>query len=215
MLTSLAYNLRTQSHSFVIGPLLGAAALADLHASRVLVTPAVIAIPPLSQVLMPRLAEARRDGQSSMKRMTVVSIALQASVAATYCVVLLPLLPLIVPRVLGDAYAHVEPLVTAWGAVVLLMAIRTGLTMALEAVRAFRDLLFINIVVAVVTLMLAVGFSSTFGSIGAIAAIGISELLLCVGLFGLYKSRIQVTRSPDARGICRERPRQTDRHSDE
>ncbi len=189
-MTSLVYSLRTQVHNLVVAPVLGFAALAEVNAARILVTPALMAIPPLSQVMMPRLADKlRRTDESEGIRQATHATLLLVSVASFYTLVLLVALPWLLPHVLGDVYGHTRVLVAAWCFVAIIMAARNGLTMIFQVVKRFRGLMLVNTLAAVVGLSLSIILAWSIGSVGAILALLAAELFLCT-LLAFMLSRI-------------------------
>lgn len=199
ILTNIVYNLRSQAHNFVVAPLLGMAALAEVNAARLLVTPAVMTIPPLTQVLMPRLAAKREQGTSVIAHYALFSVGGLSAFALLYSALLLTLLPWALPLTLGEAYQHIGILVGAWCLVAVVLALRNGLTMVLQVVRAFRDLLFANAAAAVVAILLAVALTFTLGSLGAIIAVAIAEIVLSIFLVKLLRARLATRLGGDAR----------------
>lgn len=189
VLTSLLYNLRAQVHNFVIPPLLGMAALADVNAARVLVTPGVMAIPPLTQVLTPRLADQRSRGMSALLRGAAMAVGGLSGIAFAYALILMTCLPWLLPYALGDSYRHIEGQVLAWCLVTLLLALRNGLSLALQVLRAFRELMLANLVAGVLSIVVAIFFVRTLGGVGAIIAHGLAELVLCIGLGAVLLNR--------------------------
>jgi len=190
ILTSIVYSLRTQAHNLIAAPLLGSAALAEMNATRVLVTPAVMAIPPLTQILMPRLGEKRKQGMEAIKHYAFLSTSMLTAFSLLYTLLLLVLLPWALPLALGEAYQHTGNLVMAWCLVTVFLALRNGLTMVLQVVRVFRELLTANMIAAAVAILLVIVLSMMLGSLGAIIAIAIAEVVLCFCLGKLMQSRL-------------------------
>lgn len=190
ILTNVAYNLRTQAHNFIIAPLLGMVALAEVNAARVLVTPAVMAIPPLTQILMPRLGEKRKQGITAIKHYALLSIGVLTAFSLLYTLLLFVLLPWALPLALGEAYQHIGHLVLAWCLVSVALALRNGLTMVLQVIRAFRDLFFANVIAAAVAILLVIVLSMMLDSLGAIIALAIAEIVLCFSLAKLLQSKL-------------------------
>ncbi|MEF8698647.1 MAG: hypothetical protein V5B33_04830 [Candidatus Accumulibacter sp. UW20] len=191
VLTSLIYNLRTQVHNFVVPPLLGVAALADINAARVLVTPAVMAIPPFTQVLMPRLAEQRSRGVSTLVRTAKMAIVGLSIVAFLYSTMLMLSLSWLLPLVLGEPYRHVGGLVLAWCVVTVFLALRNGLSITLQVLRAFRGLMFANLVAAMLAVVAAILLVEPLGARGVVGALGLAELLLCLVLVMMIRIRMR------------------------
>ena len=180
ILSGVVYNIRTQAHNFVVAPLLGVAALAEVNAARVLVSPALMAIPPVTQILMPRLAEKRALGSAVISKITMLSIAFLLLATIVYSLSLVLNMKWVLPLALGKAYEDVGQLVIAWCVTTVVLALRNCLTVALEVVRAFRNLLVANVATAVGAMFFAVNLARTYGGLGAIYALAMAEALLCV-----------------------------------
>jgi|GEM_PF-864456 len=190
VLTSLIYSMRTQVHNFVVPPLLGIAALAEINAARLLVTPAVMAIPPFTQVLMPRLAEQRSRGVSTLVRTARMAIIGLSVVALLYSTMLMLSLSWLLPLVLGEPYRHVGGLVLAWCVVTVFLALRNGLSITLQVLRAFRGLMFANLVAAILAVVVAIFLVEPLGANGVVSALGLAELLLCLVLVMMIRIRV-------------------------
>lgn len=182
-LTSIVYSLRTQSHNFVILPILGLAVLAEVNAARTLLAPAVMALPPLYQVVMPRLAERSANDAAGLLRTTWLTVGGLLAFSALYCGALLLVLDWALPVALGASYAHLGPVVVAWCAVTVFLAARNGLTMGLEVRKAFSSLLTVNALAAVVAVGLVISFSILWGGGGAVWALALAEMTLCLLLY--------------------------------
>lgn len=193
VISSLAYNVRTQAHSFLIPPLLGVRVLAEINAARILVTPAVMAIPPFSDVLMPRLAERRQQGLLKLARASSIAIGGLSAVTLLYSSALMLSLNWLLPLIFGETYRNIDQLVFGWCAVTVFLALRNGLSLALQVVRAFRGLMLANVFAALWTLILFRPFVEHFGVLGAIYAIAAVEMLLCVVLLLMLFFLMRVT----------------------
>lgn len=182
-ITSIVYSVRANAHNFIILPILGLGALAEVNAARILVMPAVMAIPPLYQVVMPRLAEKRIRDFGRIQRNIWIAVGGLAGFALTYSLALLLALNLVLPMALGPSYANLEPIVMAWCAFTVALAARNGLAMGLELRKGFGALLAVNTIAAVVAVILAAVLSMLWGSLGAVWAMALAELVLCLLLY--------------------------------
>lgn len=199
LLTSAVYSLRTQAHNFVVAPLLGMGALADINAARVLVTPALMAIPPLTQVMLPRLAGKRHTGMSTILKYGKLAIGGLTAFAVLYAILMLVTMPTVLHLALGEDYRHVGALVMAWCLVTVALAVRNGLTLVLEVVRAFPELSVANVLAAAVAVFSAMALSMSFGGLGAIVAMAVAEISLCLVLAWLLRTKV-AAQSNAARG---------------
>ena len=190
ILTTLVYSLRAQTHNFVIAPILGFAALAEVNAARLLLTPAIMAIPPSTQVIMPRLAEQRVKGNKKLFQTSMIWIVTLFSIAIIYSMLLLFLSPWVVPLALGKEYSHVGPLILIWCFAIMFFAFRNGVSVALLVIRSFRQLFYANIVATILTVVFAITLSRIFGAGGAVFAFAFSEFLLSIILFVLLRTQL-------------------------
>lgn len=194
VLTSAVYNFRNQAHSFLVVPLMGATILADINAARVLLTPAVMIIPPTTQFIMPRLGSARREGFPILLRTAFVWVTLLTSVSILYCAALFVVLEPAISIALGEKYNHVGGLVNAWSVFVVGLALRNGLTVVLLVLKEFRMIFWANVFAAVFLAALVLAASRQSSAVWIILAMAASELLLCailgVVLFRASRNRI-------------------------
>jgi O-antigen/teichoic acid export membrane protein len=180
LMTSAVYNFRNQAHSFLAVPLLGATALADINAARVLLTPAVMAIPPTTQFLMPRLAHSRKMGSPHLIRKASVWIGSLTLLAVIYCILLLANSSWLVPMALGNNYEHVTSLVAVWSLFAVGLAIRNGLTVVVMVLKCFRFLFLANVFTTILMLVLIPLAARTNGPIGIVIVMTGTEWLLSV-----------------------------------
>lgn len=202
-LTRVIFTLRGQMQNIIVAPVLGVASLADINAARVLVTPALMITAPLAQVLTPRLAEQRKARTGSIPRMAIMATAGLASVSLLYSLLLLGLFPWVVPSMLGPKYAHIGWLVVTWCAATLLMAIRNGLTVTLQALKSFRGQMFANLGSAVLAAALMLVFSNWLGAVGAVTAIVAAEAALCFALIIPLRSSLMAVRNPQIERVAK------------
>jgi len=199
ILTSAVYNLKAQSHNFIIALLLGTSVLAEVNAARILIVPATMAIPPMSQVFVPRLAARRHIGAPSVFRAATFATIGLLAIVIIYVVSLLILLPRILPIVLGPGYINAGPYVFGWCAVALLLALRNGLMMALEALRAFPQIFLANFLSGVVAVIAVYWGAKLFCGGGAIFALAFAEAILCFLLLMLWSKGVYSKPTPSLR----------------
>lgn len=138
--TQAMYSLRTQAHVFVAAWGIGPTGVAHLNAGRLLVTPAVMIIPALSQVFVPRLAALRAGGTRGVIASGVWFSSILIGFAVAYSVVLLSTLGRLAPLVLGPNYSSLFGIVLAWCFVSCFLALRSGGDQVLQALKRFRTL---------------------------------------------------------------------------
>lgn len=196
ILTTAVHNFRSQAHSFLAAPLIGIDALADINAARVLITPAVIAIPPSTQILMPRLAQATTLGISLMLWNAFIWIGLLTFLALIYCLFLIIASDYVIKIALGGDYDHISPIVTTWCLFTILMVIRNGLTVVLIVLKRFHFLFITNLMATIAIIIMMILFTKGNSStVGIVLAMICAEALLCI----LLLSKVYIDQRAESR----------------
>jgi len=185
VLAAALKRAQSQSYNIIVAPFLGLAAVADLNAARVLVTPAVMMVPPLTQIMLPRMAEDRKSSNSVSLGWTLI---LLPGLALAYSAFLLLLIPWLVPLTLGEAYSDVGLLVSFWCAFVVFFSLKSALVIALQAMRDFKALMWIGLGSFILTMVLCFFLAKLNGNPGVITAMAIAELLTAALIFFRIKS---------------------------
>ena len=189
--SALIYTIRASAHTFIVAALVGPLGVAQMNAARVLVTPATIFIPTLSNILLPEFSRvAKSEGVGA-----VLSRALRAStqillIAMAYAASLLVLWPVVQPAVLGVAYADSFWIVGLWCLFAMALAVRSGIEWGLQALQHFRPISMINLAGAVATVLSVLAFGYFGGVLGAILGAIIGEALI-VWLLFVVMARLQ------------------------
>lgn len=181
-ITNLVYFIRTQAHTIVVATLLGPVGVANLNAARLLVTPAVMLTPALSQVAMPRLASVRAQGDAQVVKYGFVVTLVLLAVALIYCSILLGGYEFIVIRLLGDKYQDVFSIVLLWCVYTCLLALRNGAELSSQVLRKFKNLSTANSLSALVSIFAVYGLTVAIGLQGALLGLAVAEFLLIVWL---------------------------------
>lgn len=182
VITNIIYNLRTQAHNFIVTPILGIAALGEINAARVLVTPAVMAIAPITQIIMPRLSEKRGQGIVKLLNAMLIANGGLFLISIFYSIVLILSLPWLLPLTLGENYRNIDELIMAWCVTTIFLVLRNGLATTLEVLRAFKSLMVANFISAVLALSVGFFLVKQFGALGAIYSLALAEFILCLTL---------------------------------
>lgn len=182
IITNLVYHVRTQIHNVVVPALIGINALADVNAARVLATPAIMAIPPIIQVIMPRLVEKKSKLGKFDRKLIVYTLGGLSGISAAYTIIIYPFLSMLIPMALGEEYNNIEALVVMWCFVAIIMAARNGMTMILQIAKKFKSLMVVNVITAFVSTLAAITLCLLFTKQGAVSALFIAEVALLLML---------------------------------
>ena len=193
MLTSLLYTFRTQLHVYIVPIMLDLRSLADINAARLLVSPALLLIPPIYQVMQPRLVWARDNAPDTVLSRLKLILFITLIGVLIYFIVLGILYKDIVSYVYADKYDGLSGLVFFWMLVVMFMIFRNALTIFYETNKWFKELLFVNVVVVIPVLLVVVFLAWWLGSVGAVVGLVVSEMFLCTMLFLLWNFRLAKT----------------------
>ncbi|WP_158713794.1 lipopolysaccharide biosynthesis protein [Metapseudomonas resinovorans] len=187
LMTNITYNLRTQAHNFISAPILGFVALAEINAARTFVTPAILLIPPLSQIVTPRLAQLRTTNPSRLLRISTLTTLTLLAICLIYAATLLPLLPWALPIITDGKYPDIDNLIFLWCANTILLSVRNGLSITLEVTENFKEIFKCNLISAVFAIIASTTLSLHLGGEGALIALISTELLLCILLTATLK----------------------------
>lgn len=175
---------RTQSVIVVTGVVFGAVAAGEIAAGRLLVAPAMMAIPPLTYLAMPRMTvlALREGGGLLVARLTVLLIALVSTFVIVYASAALLYFDEVVSLLLGGRYADILPITAAWAAVLLAVSLRSVCAMALQVARERRLLVNVSILALFAYLGLAAVALSLPSHEGVVYALAASEMVLVLGI---------------------------------
>ena len=176
------------SYLYVAAAWLGAAASADLNASRLLLMPISLSVVAWSRVARPALGvHLVRNEWAALQRLVFLSALGITTLTALYAGVLWVSLPWLGPQLLGEKYAHAHALVAAWG---IYFAVN-GLRWVYSAVLIAQDrygYMLMAACVSVLTLALAISVAiPRFGTLGAILTLILVELIDLILIWAAYR----------------------------
>jgi O-antigen/teichoic acid export membrane protein len=182
-LTNLVYFLRTHAHTIVVTLALGVVSVAQLQAARLLVTPALLVIPAMSQVALPRIAATvRSEGWPAvliLQRRVAISM---FAIAVIYSVALLSAWPMLSGWVLGGEYSDLFGVAALWCVFAGILAVRNSFEWVVQAMRMFRQLTVISALCAPIALISVWGIASLGGLEGAVLGVIVGELAMVLGV---------------------------------
>lgn len=175
------------SYLYIIAAVLGAAAAADLHASRLLLMPVSLSVLAWSRVARPMVSHlfAVRDWQH-LDRLTWMSVAAMEIVTILYIAVLWLTLPWLEMHVLGAKYQGLEPMVLGWGGYFAIHAARWIGSSLLISKDQYRLLLgngVIGLIVMLISASVCVPWYGAWGAILTLIIVEVVNLLLTWVIF--------------------------------
>lgn len=166
------------SYLYLAALWLGAAASADLNASRLLLMPIALCVLAWSRIARPHAARLMAEGHARQLDIYAwLSVAVLEALTLAYVAALWLLLPWLEAHVLGARYDGLEPLVLAWGLYFALNAARWVGSSLLSSGDRYRMLLVSGVFCLVVMLAAAAFAIPRWGVWGAVAALALVEAL--------------------------------------
>lgn len=178
--TNIIYTLRGQAHTIVTTVLIGPVGVAYLNAARLLITPAIFILPPLSQVALPRFATARTQNRKRLLQLGLQFTAIVLMASLLYSGVLLFFLAPITQLFLGDKYAPDMQLAVAWCVFICIHVICVNGTMVAQVLKRFRSILVISIATVFVMLCAIYVLYDLLGISGIIYGMAAGDVFLSV-----------------------------------
>jgi len=179
-ITNLVYFARTQAHTIVVVFLLGPIEVAKLNATRLLVTPATMLTPALSQVAMPSLASVRGQDERRLMALGRLVTFVLLVVLLLYSAILMGGYNFIVNTVLGDNYPDLFVITALWCLYTCLLAVRNCVEMIGQALKEFRRLSDANTFSAFISLAATYWLTLLYGLPGALIGLAIGEIVLII-----------------------------------
>lgn len=178
-LTNLVYFARIHAHTFIVMILIGPMGVATLNAARLLVTPAAMLTPAISQILMPRLATLRAYGSHKVTKVGLIISMGLLILALIYSTVLLSAYEYIIPLIIGNNnYPDLFIITLWWCGYVCILGVRNGSELSNQVLKKFKYLSFANSVSAIVSLVATYALTVIYNLTGAQVGLLIGEIVL-------------------------------------
>ena len=187
-MTNLVFFARTQAHTIVVTLLLGPVGVAKLNAARLLVTPAIMFTPALSQVAIPRLAAAREQDVYYLIRLGRWITFSLLMVALLYSAILLSSYDFIADKVLTEDYRDFFLITALWCLYTCFLALRNGIEMIGQVLKKFKQLSIANMYSAVVSLIATYWLTVGYGLPGTLIGLIAGEISLILLAYGALRS---------------------------
>lgn len=171
---------RTQAYAFLSLSLSGAKGVATLNAARILMTPAIFLMPPIGQIMLPRLAAlASKDRKKAAT--TGILIALTLFIfCIIYSTAVLALINPLTEIALGSNYKDIMPATLAWIIFLSLSTITTCSTLTLQALKEFPIITHASFLSAATMLTAIYPLNSSIGTPGIVYSMAIGELAMAI-----------------------------------
>ncbi|HZS80259.1 MAG TPA: hypothetical protein VFA14_02355 [Herbaspirillum sp.] len=175
------------SYLYIIAAALGAAAAAELHASRLLLMPVSLSALAWSRVARPMVSRlfAARDWKH-LDRLAWTSLAGMEIITVLYIIALWLMLPWLGMHVLGAKYQGLEPMVLGWGGYFVIHAARwigSSLLISKDQYRLLLGSGIIGLIVMLVAASVCIPLYGAWGAILTLIIVEVANLLLTWAIF--------------------------------
>lgn len=192
LLNNLVFTARNQAHVIVVASSIGPEGVARVAAARLLITPAVLMIPPMSQIMLPRLSELRAQQGQAAVRVFQNKLALGLTAfSAIYAALLLTAYPYLSRTLFDEGYEGLFWITALWCAYALAHSVRASIEAGALALRLFRQITTINTASAMVALALVAAFTYAYNIQGAVAGVFIGEVIVVLGLWWVQRHSVK------------------------
>lgn len=170
--------LGNYSYLYVVSALIGAAAVADLSAARLLLMPISLSVVAWSRVSRPLVSHWLEEGnRTAIRRLTRQSVLGLSTVTLIYVVLLFLFLPILEQYLLGPKYQGIDPLIGLWGVYFAINATRNIASSWLQCAGEYRFMFKYAVVFLPIVLTATLLGASQLGTAGAILALILGELI--------------------------------------
>jgi O-antigen/teichoic acid export membrane protein len=176
-------HIQSQSYVYLLGALAGLAATAEASAARLLLMPASLAFTSVQRVVYPHwVVLARANLAAELTRGAMRMLGATTAGIVAYAVAITLAASFIIPTVMGSAYAASVSYVALFAWLAWCEAVRSIVSMQLQAHARFRIITLCNAVTAVLVVAAAMFAIRHVDARAAIAVQGAGDLLLAVML---------------------------------
>lgn len=191
-LTNFTLMLRIHAYTIIAIILFNVAAVGNLNAARVFITPALIIIPVIVQLSMPRLSTLREKNIEELFKIGNLITWLFLSVAIIYSLILIFSYDIISNYLLTESYQNLQNLVVLWSLYAILLAVRNGQLLITQVLQKFKNLSFIYIISSVITIIASYVLGNIWNLTGIIMGLILGEVYIIIMLLNLINKEKKI-----------------------
>lgn len=184
LLGVLVTHLQNHSYLYLLGILVGADAVADVSAARLLLMPLLLFQVGWNKVAIPHGSKLREEGKARhfFKEQALVCIVFVLGVVG-YVTCLLFFSDFLKGVLFTEKYSRSLSYIRLWGAVFALGFVMGNASSGLQVMKNFRIISIVNIPTMIVTVGCAYGLIQVYGIKGGLVALATGQALLAAGLW--------------------------------
>jgi O-antigen/teichoic acid export membrane protein len=201
LLGVLVTHAQNYSYLYLLGAMLGSAAVADVSAARLLLMPLALAEMGWGKVVIPHGSKLREQNQLNtfFKNQVLASVVFTLGIV-TYVVLLLTFFDVLKSSLLSNKYADSRDYILLWGAIFIVRIITLNASYGLQVIKKFDTIAKANFI----TMLIGVGCTyfliKWYGIEGGLTALIIGLSLLGMALWFFFIKTVISTFKEQARG---------------
>jgi O-antigen/teichoic acid export membrane protein len=177
--------IQSQGYIYCLGMFAGPGSVGEANAARLLLSPLQLVATSIQQVLMPRLAKLRVEGQKeNVFRIARIMLIGLTVITIIYVVCLTFLQEWITAQLFTADYNNISILLFVWALVVFFQMLRSNSAMLLQVHKKFRCITISNTFTAIIMLFFSLILIPKYEAIGGVVSLAVGELALALILWG-------------------------------
>ncbi|PWQ95799.1 lipopolysaccharide biosynthesis protein [Leucothrix pacifica] len=186
LVNNFFYIIRSQGHVLLASFFLVTEDIAKISASRVFITPFVMMMPVLSNVLLPYYTKLRSEnGKDKVKKLSLVALKVQILAYILYSLFLLVSVQYILDMNYFEKYKDLSFFVTIWLIYLLFLVVRNNMELIISSFGKFKEQFQCSISSFFLSIPFVLMFFSYLGGVGAI----MSSIVFEIFLIYFYRSK--------------------------
>lgn len=182
-LSNFVLMLRLHAYTIIATILFNVGAVGKLNAARLFITPALIIIPVIVQLSMPRLSVLRENNVRELfNKARLISIFFFL-ISFVYSITLILSYKSISNTFLSESYQNLYPIVILWCLYSLFLSVRNGQLLITQILQKFKKLSLIYVMSSVITMFFCYLFGLVWGLNGIITGLITGEFFIIIMLY--------------------------------
>jgi len=184
-------HMQNYSYLYLLGALLGSAAVAEVSAARLLLAPVLLAQIGWGKIAIPHGSKLRESNQTIrfLKELILTSLIFIIGIA-TYIIILLSVSGVLNQILFTEKYANTFEYLPYWGGFFIILFIASSASYGLQALKEFSILAKFNILTMLITVGCSYFFIQWNGIKGGFAALILGGILSAIGFWYFFAKNV-------------------------
>lgn len=186
LLSNILLTIKAQSFIYIAAVISGTALVAEMNASRFLISPIILIIPIFSQILFPKFIQMQQDGISEIKKLKSYYYILWIMAAVISAALIMKNVTFLTREILGEGYLDAVNFVSYWILFALFQTLKGIAELEMKLSENFKGILLGNSA-GVLVLVFSVLAVLAFGLDLQYIILGMAVCELTVSIYFTYR----------------------------